>query len=413
MTSHFFLLRDALSPERLGWMEELLKFYFLKLNPQSFLHASKERDAVFIFFLTGDALYSLQDPSMIEIWEKFLSLPSIKLVCDQEELAFRGITSERLKMKNPELVITHNSLALNGRSSFWKDVTRYARQHDQPIPSTIGYLLMASPYMNRSSGILLDCLSAALESHASCDLYCYLDGVHIGHHGQNPMDAENIGVALENLDTRAGKRGLHLQVYASARCAETRGYCVRDEKEGLVPTCIIKQVKLRELKDIALQFRSNHIIISENCATFFAKKENTKQSLGFDEKGRVPPITILIARHPLGSEYASGALEFAIACALRDIQTRVIFIEDGVYALTGVQSPNKKTNGFNLQEAIDAASGSENLQFFVYTPSLTARNINKNRKLTGVIPITIADLGNLLFFMPTGVVASHQRVLFF
>ena len=89
MTSHFFLLRDALSPERLGWMEELLKFYFLKLNPQSFLHASKERDAVFIFFLTGDALYSLQDPSMIEIWEKFLSLPSIKLVCDQEELAFR------------------------------------------------------------------------------------------------------------------------------------------------------------------------------------------------------------------------------------------------------------------------------------------------------------------------------------
>jgi tRNA 2-thiouridine synthesizing protein C len=407
MVSHFFLLRDALSPERLGWMEELLKFYFLKLNPQSFLHASKERDAAFIFFLTGDAVYSLQDPSMIELWENFLSLPSIKIVCDQEELALRGIATERLKMKNPELVITHNSLALNGRSSFWKDVTRYARQHDQPIPSTIGYLHMASPYMNRSSGILPDCLGAALESHASCDLYCYLDGVHICHDAQNPVDAENIGNELENLDTRAGKRGLHFQIYASARCAETRGYCIRDQNEGLVPVCTIRPVKIRELNDIAMQFRSNHIIISENCASFFTKKENVKQSLGFDERGRVPPITILVTRHPLSAEYASGALDFAIACASRDIQTRVIFIENGVYALSRVTTSNK------LQEAIDAASGSKNLQFFVFTPSLSARNISKNPKLTGVIPISIADLGNLLFFMPTGVVASHQRIFFF
>ena len=84
MTAHFFLLRDSLTPERLGWLEELLKFYFLNLNPQSFLHTSEEPDAAFVFFLTGDALYSLQNPQIIEIWENFLSLPSIKIVCDQE-----------------------------------------------------------------------------------------------------------------------------------------------------------------------------------------------------------------------------------------------------------------------------------------------------------------------------------------
>ncbi len=413
MTAHFFLLRDSLTPERLGWLEELLKFYFLNLNPQSFLHTSKERDAAFVFFLTGDALYSLQNPQMIEIWENFLSLPSIKIVCDQEELALRVITAERLKMKNPDLVITHNSLALNGKPSFWKDVMKYARQHEQPIPSTIGYLHMASPYMNRSSEILLHCLDAALESHTSWDLYCYLDGIHIGHQGQNPLDAENIGDELKNLEDKAGKRGLHGQITASARCAAKRGYCASDGKGGLVPACTIRPVKIRELKDIASQFRSNHIILSENCAIISVKKETIRPTLGFDEKWRVPPVTILVTRHPYGSEYTSGALAFAIACAAKEIQTRVIFIEDGVYVLSGVQTGNNTPEWFNLQAAIDAASGSENLQFFAFTPSLAARNIRKNPKLTGVIPIGIADLGNLLFYPPTGIVANHQRVLFF
>ena len=232
MTAHFFLIRDILIPERLDWIDELLKFYFLKLNPQSFRHTSHDREAAFTFFLTGDALYSLQNPQMVELWESIFSLPSIKIVCDQEELALRGITVEHLKMKNPDLVITHNSLALNGRPSFWKDVMKYARQHEQPIPSTIGYLHMASPYMHRSSGILLHCLGAALESQTSWDLYCYLDGIHIGHQGQNPLDMENIGDGLEDLEDRAGKRGLHGQITASATCASARGYVPGRGKGG-------------------------------------------------------------------------------------------------------------------------------------------------------------------------------------
>jgi len=414
MTAHFFLLRDSLSQERIGWIDELLKFYFLKLNPQSFRHTTHYREAAFTFYLTGDALYSLQNPETAGLWESLFSLPSIKIVCDQEELALRGITVERLKMKNPDLVITHNSLALNGRTSFWKDVMKDARQHDQPIPSTIGFFHLTSPYMYQSSEKLMQGLGAALETHASWDLYCYLDGIHVGHQGQIPLDAENVGEGLDDLEERAGKRGLHGQIMASARCAAARGYCTREgEKEGLVPACMIRPVRIRTLPEIAAQFRSNHIILGENSASVSMKKETIKPGLSFDEKWRVPPVNILVTRHPYGSEYATGALNFALACTKKEIQTRVIFIEDGVYALSGVHSCNNKKDCFNLQEAVDAASGSENLQFFSYTPSLQARNMSKNPKLTGVIPVGPSELGTLLFFPPTGIVANHQRVLFF
>ena len=414
MTAHFFLLRDTLTLERLGWIDELLKFYFLRLNPQSFRHTSHEREAAFIFFLTGDALYSLQMPEAVGLWESIFSLPSVKIVCDQEELAIRGITVEHLKMKNPDIVITHNSLALNGRPSFWKDVMKHARQHEQPIPSTIGYLHMSSPYMSRSSGSLLQCLGAALESHASWDLYCYLDGIHTGHQGQAPLEAENIGAGLEDLEVRAGKRGLNGQIMSSVRCAAARGYCTHEEgKEGLVPACTIRPVRLRTETEIAMHFRSNHIILAENCASVAMKKETIRPGLSFDEKWRVPPVNILVTRHPYGSEFTTGALSFAIACAAKEIQTRVIFIEDGVYALSGVHACNDRLHGVNLQETIDAASGSENLQFFAYTPSLQARNMSKNPKLTGVIPVGASELGNLIFIPPAGIVANHQRVLFF
>jgi tRNA 2-thiouridine synthesizing protein C len=364
--------------------------------------------------LTGDALYSLQRPESIELWESLFSLPSIKIVCDQEELALRGITVERLKMKNPDLVIAHNSLALNGKPSFWKDVIKYARQHEQPIPSTVGYFHMASPYMHQSSGALLHCLGAALESHASWNLYCYLDGIHTGHQGQVPLDAENVGDGLDDLEERAGKRGLHGQILASVHCAAARGYCIHEEgKVGLAPACTIRPVRIRTLNEIAAQFRSNHIILAENCASVAMKKETIRPGLSFDEKWRVPPVNILVTHHPYGSEYASGALAFAIACAAKEIQTRVIFIEDGVYSLSGMHTCNDRPHCFNLQETIDAASGNEDLQFFAYTPSLQTRNMSKNPKLTGVIPVGVSDLGNLLFFPPTGIVANHQRILFF
>ena len=129
--------------------------------------------------------------------------------------------------------------------------------------------------------------------------------------------------------------------------------------------------------------------------------------------GRKPPITILVTRRPYGTEVAFGAISFAVACAYEGIQTRVIFIEDGVYALMGDHKLEKGTHFFNLQEVIDAVAGSENLQFFVFQPSLNLRGISKNRKLNAVLDIGIPELGQLLFYPPNGVSANHQRVIFF
>src|SRR5208337_5684921 len=104
---------------------------------------------------------------------------------------------EGLKMKHPDQVIDHNRLGVGGQQSFWNDVAKIARQHEQPIPSTIGYLQVESPYMHRSSLYALRCMNAALEVHASAELYAYLDGVHLGHMGQHLTESENIGQGLE------------------------------------------------------------------------------------------------------------------------------------------------------------------------------------------------------------------------
>ena len=56
MTSHFFLLSDTLTTERLSWLEESLKFYFIQIYPESLMYQATAKSPVFTFLLTGDAL---------------------------------------------------------------------------------------------------------------------------------------------------------------------------------------------------------------------------------------------------------------------------------------------------------------------------------------------------------------------
>ena len=95
------------------------------------------------------------------------------------------------------------------------------------------------------------------------------------------------------------------------------------------------------------------------------------------------------------------------------ILTRVIFIEDGVYTLNGTHQLNKDAKNFNLQEVIDVVAGSENLQFYVFQPSLQRRGITKNKNMTAVLDIGVTELGQLFFNPPQGIQANHQRILFF
>ncbi|MDD1702719.1 MAG: DsrE family protein [Methanoregula sp.] len=414
MTPHFFLLSGPVTQERLAWIGECMRYYFVKLNPEILLHHTRTQEGVFTFLLTGDALYSLRDPETARLWENVLALPSVQIICDRQELALRGISIEGLKMKIPDQVIDHNRLGINGQASFWNDVAKIARQHEQPIPSVIGYLQLDSPYMNRSSLYAVKCLAAALEVHASVELYAYLDGVHCSHIDQNPTEFENIGKTLDEIAAKAAKRGLQCQMIACSRCAAARGYSIWDDDLGqVVSDCTIKPFRIHTLNEIINRFRRNHIILGENVASIQMKKEGHGSSFSLQEAGRIPPVTILVTRTPYGSEMAFGAISFAVACAAQGILTRVILIEDGVYALTGTHTQKEDARLFNLQEVIDAVAGSANFQIFAYQPSLQHRGLVKNPKMNAVLDIGITELSQLLFTLPKGQQAGHQRLIFF
>jgi len=274
MTSHFFLFEEMVTRERLTWIEEVLKYYFLRLYPDTLLHQTKPKDVAFTFLITADALYSLNEEDTLPIWDIILSLPSVKIICDRNELDLRGISVERLGMKNPGMVIDYNSMSLNGQSSFWKDVVKIARQTDEPLPSTIGYLHLESPYMHRSGLHVIRCLAAAIEVRASIELYTYLDGVHISHINQKPTECQNIGKELEVIVNRADKRNLQCLLYASSRSAAARGYSTWDDGKGVViSTCCLKPFKIRNLREIIEQFERNHIILGGNVGSIKQKKK--------------------------------------------------------------------------------------------------------------------------------------------
>ena len=116
--------------------------------------------------------------------------------------------------------------------------------------------------MHRSAWHGLRFLFAALQNRFSVKLYAYLDGIHMGHTGQRPYDAENIGEGLEDLYDLAGTQNLTCQILACNRCASARGYGTWDDGKGVViSTCGIKPFKIRDLNAMVDPFRRNHIIL--------------------------------------------------------------------------------------------------------------------------------------------------------
>ena len=99
-------------------------------------------------------------------------------------------------------------------------------------------------------------------------------------------------------------------------------------------------------------------------------------------------------------------------CAYQGIATRVVFLEDGVYALSGTHTRESEDPFFNIQDIINAAENAS-LQLYAFQPSFARRGIAKNSKLTSVFDIGMKELGEVLFDPPKGVRPHHQRVLFF
>ncbi|MFA6332031.1 MAG: DsrE family protein [Methanoregula sp.] len=415
MTSHFFLLSGSLSIERLSWIEECLKFFFVQLYPETLMHRGPPASPVFTFLVTGDALYSLEDPESQQVWSVILSLTAVRVICDRQDLDLRGISVERLKMKYPDQVIDTNGLAADNQPSFWKDVVGLIRQNRPPLPDAIGWLQNGSPYMHLSAWYGIRCLSAGLEARLSPELYAYLDGIHMGHTGQNPTESENIGLALEELHDHAAKQGLTSQFIACNRCATARGYSTFDDGQGaVISTCTIKPFRIRDMNTLIDRFERPHIILAENAGSIQFPKKGPAISFDRAEKtSTAPPVTILVTRSPYSTEHTYGAISFAVACAHQGILTRVIFMEDGVYAVTGIHRTPLESMSFNIHDVINAVAGSENLHFFVLMPSLQKRGLTKNKNLNAVLDIGFPGLGKILFYPPGNVQAEHQRVLVF
>jgi tRNA 2-thiouridine synthesizing protein C len=400
--------------ERLSWIEECLKFFFIQLYPETLMHQSKGETPVFSFLLTGDALYSLDDPETQQAWNVILSLSTVRLICDRQELDLRGVSAGHLKMKFPDQVITTNSLGADGRPSFWNDVVSLARQTKPPLPGTVGWLQCESPYMHRSAWYGIQFLSAALADRLATDLYAYLDGVHIGHTGQAPAEAENIGAGIDKLCERAARHNLPCQVIACNRNATARGYSTWDDGQGVViSTCAIKHVKIRDLNVMIDRFRQNHVILSAASGSLRFRKGGTLSFDRAEKSSTAPPVTILVTKTPYSTETVFGAISFAVACAHAGILTRVIFMEEGIYALTGTHRAPADFSPYNLQDVINAVAGSENLHFFAFTPSFQKRGISKDKSLNAVLELGYPGLGKILFYPPGNVQADHQRVLVF
>jgi tRNA 2-thiouridine synthesizing protein C len=415
MNAHFFFLSSPLTAERLSWIEESLKFFFVQLYPETLMHQKTSESPIFTFFLTGDALYSLEDPETLQVWNIILSFTPVRIVCDRQELDLRGIGTGPLKIKYPDQVIDTNSLDTDGKPSFWKDLAAAVRQTKPPLPATTGWLQTDSPYMHHSAWHGLCFLTAALRQRLSVELYAYLDGVHLGHHSQRPTDAENIGEGLNTLQDQAAAARLDFLAMGCGRCATARGYSTWDDGKGsMISTCTVRSFRIRDLSRMFDRFVQPHTILSADSGALQIRTQSTPSSFDRAEKhSRAPPITILITKRPYHTEHVTGAISFAVASAHAGILTRVIFMEDGIYTVTGHQRVPGGSGNYNIQEVINAVAGSENLHFFAFTPSFQKRGITKEKSLNAVLDIGFPGLGKILFYPPGNTQAEHQRVLIF
>jgi tRNA 2-thiouridine synthesizing protein C len=414
MTANIVLLSVPVTLERLSWIEECLKFFFIQLYPEILMHQPKGESPVFTFFLTGDALYSLENPETQQVWTIILSLSGVRIICDRQEMDLRGISAGQLKMKFPDQIIAANSIGPDGQPSFWKDVVESSRQTKPPLPGTLGWLQWDSPYMHRSAWHGIRFLSAALDDRLSPELYAYLDGVHVCHNGQSPTETESIGMAIEALSEDASRHGIGSLIIACNRNATARGYSTWDDGQGtVISTCAIKPVKIRDLNVMVDRFRQNHVILAPAAASLLFRKGSSPSFDRAEKSSTAPPVTILVTKRPYSTETVFGAISFAVACAHTGILTRVIFIENGIYALTGTHRVQADNSTYNLQDVINTVAGSANLHFFAFTPSFQKRGLSKDRSLNAVIEIGYPGLGKILFYPPGNVHAEHQRILMF
>jgi len=127
-----------------------------------------------------------------------------------------------------------------------------------------------------------------------------------------------------------------------------------------------------------------------------------------------PHLAVFITNPPYGTEWTFGGISLAIAAAAEGIPTRVVFIEDGVYALYGTHEVPENDRIFNIQEMIEATTDIDGLSYFVHAPSLDDRGIDRKGGFPAAKRITNEELSSIIFSAKDGSTpAPAMRVLFF
>ena len=127
----------------------------------------------------------------------------------------------------------------------------------------------------------------------------------------------------------------------------------------------------------------------------------------------MPPLIVLITHSPYGTEWTFGGISFAIACANHSIPTKVIFIEDGVYIISGTHNIREEDGIFNIQEIIEATFDMEFIEYYVHKPSLDTRMNHLKNDLEGIKLISTEDSSKLLFNISDKLNLFHKRIFFF
>ena len=370
-------------------MAEVLRLHSLK---------GQEHDEIAIY-VSGDALYSLNDPDTRQSWSGILSVPGVRVYCDGSAGALRGISFEPIQAMFPDRVFVIPE-AHGGKACqpFWEDLVSKVREKSQTGVPGICWLETGSPYMHGSPNLAVSCLSSAIETGVGASLVGYLDGCHMFHISQNPTECTNAGAAVESLAQKAAEKNLPFTLLASRNCAAARGYLTWDDAQGTVVSLFaIKKAHIRDLTEIANHIREVPVLLAENAGCFNIRAGTGEPGSPVMDRADKKSLLILITHSPYSSAYAYGGLAFAAACAHRGISTEVIFCEDGAYAAIGEHRPVPGSKTYLIPDLLALLAKTENLRFYVLAPSLQTRGISRNPNFSVLSEIDHSRMADLLF----------------
>jgi len=389
-----FLFCNNIDKERLEWICNIIGNHYLKSKSSKYKYKIK-------IFLTGESLYSLIDGRMHELWIKILTFHYVKIYIDHSELVLFGVSVDFLKEAYPNnfFLISENN---QNRISFWEYFidTIYSKN----FTLKFGFLQNSGPYMERTSLYALRLINAAINYRLNPEYYGYLDGVHLGHKGQNPSEFENIASMLIETKSRAKQKNLNFSMLSCLRCGTARGYIRSQPTNDLYESDdTIPSYYFGNLNKIIDQFEYNFPILSSNSAIITQDTQENHSN---------PGLIIFITHSPYSSEWSFGGVSFAVASASHNIPTQVIFIESGVYCMVGEHAISENDKIFNLQEILEASVDMEFLNFYAYAPSLKIRDILPSNDLKSVSLIGNEELTNIVL-KNSRKGLYHKRIIFF